>query len=628
MSHPIRFDRDDPRLTAYALGELAPEERAAVEALLERDPEARRFVAELKSAGEALAAGFAAEKAPGLTEAQRRRIMARRGVKRFGIAWRVAAAAAVVAVVAGGIWITQFWRGSWYVAGRVESAESLTAHYDERELDQVGYIAADPSAESPVPSTEAYDAVPENEFRLAEREPLSTFSTDVDTASYSNMRRFLREGRLPPPSSVRIEEFVNYFRYDDQAPEGDQPFSVSTESAACPWRPEHLLVRVALKGREIDMSQRKPANLVFLVDVSGSMDMPDKLPLLVRSMRLLVEQLDEKDRVSVVVYAGASGLVLPPTSGADRWIILAALDGLQAGGSTNGGAGIELAYRLAQESFIAGGLNRVILATDGDFNVGVTDQGSLVDLIEEKRESGVFLTVLGYGTGNLKDSTMEKLADHGNGQYAYIDSLAEARRVLVEQMGGTLMPIAKDVKIQVEFNPREVEAWRLIGYENRLLAHQDFNDDTKDAGEIGAGGSVTALYEVVPKGVAFDVPPTDDLRYSQPAPLSGSAFCAELMFVKVRHKDPDGTESRLITMPVPNERRSFGEASADFRFAASVAAFAALLRQSRHVEGMTMPAVLEMAAGATGEDPGGYRREFLELVNAAIAIGSPGESAH
>ena len=356
---------------------------------------------------------------------------------------------------------------------------------------------------------------------------------------------------------------------------------------------------------------------MFLIDVSGSMQSADKLPLLKRSMRLLVDQLDERDRVAIVVYAGSSGLVLPSTSCVDKWAVLDALDRLQAGGSTNGGEGIRLAYRVARENAVQGGLSRVILCTDGDFNVGVTDQGDLVEMIEEERQSGVFLSVLGFGTGNLKDSTMEKLADRGNGNYAYIDGLAEARKVLVAEMGGTLLAVAKDVKIQVEFNPAEVQAWRLIGYENRLLAHQDFDDDTKDAGEIGAGLTVTALYEVVPHGVPFDGPRGGELRYQGQAPRSDLALSGELLHLKLRYKPVESDESRLIEHPLRDEGRNWYEASDDFKFSAAVAAFGMRLRGSEHAGDMDLEAVRRLATESLGDDDGGYRAEFLRLVQRA-----------
>ncbi len=397
-----------------------------------------------------------------------------------------------------------------------------------------------------VHNTDAFDQITDNPFRKAADEPLSTFSVDVDTASYAILRRFLTQNlRLPPKGAVRIEEMINYFPYYYDQPDGEAPFSVNVELAGCPWALEHHLVRVGLRGRDVQ-GQRPPVNLVFLIDVSGSMRSPDKLPLLKRSMKLLVDALDGDDRVAMVVYASASGLVLPSTPAGEKATILAALDQLEAGGSTNGGAGIQLAYTTATDHFIEGGTNRVILATDGDFNVGTTNQSDLIEMIEQKRKTGVFLSVLGFGQGNLKDSTMEKLADKGNGNYAYIDTLSEGRKVLVEQMGGTLIAIAKDVKVQVEFNPAKVGAYRLIGYENRVLAKQDFNDDTKDAGEIGSGHTVTALYEIVPAGVPLPLPEVDALRYQKPAVGDGGAAVAagdavdaaaadEVMTIKLRY---------------------------------------------------------------------------------------------
>ncbi|HYH86873.1 MAG TPA: VWA domain-containing protein, partial [Pyrinomonadaceae bacterium] len=378
-----------------------------------------------------------------------------------------------------------------------------------------GTLAKQESYEGEAGGAEAYAKIDENPFLEAARAPLSTFSIDVDTASYSNTRRFLTEGRLPPKDAVRIEELVNYFSYDYPQPAGSAPFSVTTEVAECPWNAKHKLVHIGLQGKRVSNEDMPPANLVFLLDVSGSMNAPDKLPLVKSALRMLTGQLGARDRVAIVVYAGSSGLVLDSTPGDRKGEIVGALERLQAGGSTNGGDGIQLAYRVAQDNFIQGGTNRVILATDGDFNVGVTGDDALVRLIEEKRRGGVFLSVFGFGTGNLNDSMMEKLADKGNGNYAYIDGDAEARKALGEQVGGTLVTIAKDVKIQVEFNPRLVAGYRLIGYENRLLADRDFNDDTKDAGEIGAGHTVTALYEIVPAGQKVENPGIDELKYAQ-----------------------------------------------------------------------------------------------------------------
>ena len=473
-------------------------------------------------------------------------------------------------------------------------------------------------------NTESYDHVVENEFRLVAQRPLSTFSIDVDTASYSNVRRFLTHGQLPPRGAVRIEEMINYFDYDYRPPESsdEQPFAVHVEEAGCPWAPKHRLARIGLKGKVIESDKRLASNLVFLLDVSGSMQPENKLPLLRKAMKLLVEQLDERDRVAIAVYAGASGLVLPSTSCDDKRRIVRALDRLSAGGSTNGGAGIQLAYKVAVENFIPGGVNRVILATDGDFNVGLTSQSDLIQMIEAKARSGVFLTVLGFGMGNYKDSRLEKLADKGNGNYAYIDTPAEAKKVLVEQMTGTLITIAKDVKIQVEFNPAVVAAYRLIGYENRILRKEDFNDDTKDAGEIGAGHAVTALYEVVPAGVEVPAPAVDALKYQAPPARVESAQGGEMMTVKLRYKAPDGDASRRIEVPVAGRTVRFSEASEDFRFAAAVASFGMILRGSKHRGSYTLAAVEELASASLGRDRHGYRKEFLQIVGKARRLRS------
>ena len=470
----------------------------------------------------------------------------------------------------------------------------------------------------PAHNTESYDHIVDNAFVRAADRPLSTFSVDVDTASYANVRRFLNAGTLPPPGAVRIEEMVNYFSYAYTPPEpGKAPFAVHVAAASCPWQAGHRLVRIALKGREIKRDKRPPSNLVFLLDVSGSMGYPNKLPLLKSAMRLLVEQLGENDRVAIVVYASSEGLALPSTPCDQKERVLSALDDLAAGGSTAGGKGIELAYKVAQDNFITGGVNRVILATDGDFNVGVTDNSQLVRLIQAKARGGVYLSVLGFGTGNYKDSRMEKLADEGNGNYAYIDTLAEARKVLVEQISGTLVTIAKDVKIQVEFNPARVAGYRLIGYENRMLRKEDFNDDAKDAGDIGAGHTVTALYQVVPAGQAVDGPAVDTLRYQQstaaPAPAAGAAS-DEMLTVKLRYKQPDGETSTRMEYPVKDAVRAFDRADNDFKFAAAVASFGMILRDSKHKGTYTLAGVAELAGAATGDDRRGYRAEFVKLV--------------
>jgi len=469
-------------------------------------------------------------------------------------------------------------------------------------------------------NTEAYDRIVENPFRDAVQNPLSTFSIDVDTASYANVRRFLNQGTLPPPDAVRIEEMVNYFSYDYAPPDGDTPFSAHVEVAGCPWAPEHRLARVGLKGWEMAADERPASNLVFLLDVSGSMRPQNKLPLVKKAMRFLVKQLGPNDRVAIAVYANASGLVLPSTSCDDQRAVLQAIKRLESGGSTNGGEGIQLAYDVATQHFIDGGVNRVILATDGDFNVGVTNQGELVRLIEDKAKSGVFLTVLGFGMGNVKDSTLEKLADKGNGNYAYIDTFLEAKKVFGQQLGATLVTIAKDVKIQIEFNPAQVGAYRLIGYENRILAAEDFNDDTKDAGEIGAGHTVTALYELVPAGQEVDLPSVDPLRYQRQTRLTRAAGTDELFTLKLRYKDPDADVSQLLSFTIEDDGAPFAQASEDLKFAASVAGFGMILRQSEHKGTATLDGVLEIADEGLGDDRHGYRREFLDLVRKAKAL--------
>jgi Ca-activated chloride channel homolog len=392
-------------------------------------------------------------------------------------------------------------------------------------------------------NTQEYKRVDENEFLEAVNNPLSTFSIDVDTASYSNIRRFLNQGELPPQDAVRIEEMINYFDYKYPAPEGEEPFSISAELMRCPWESSHKLVQIGLQARRIPFNRAKTNNLVFLIDTSGSMNSPDKLPLLKSAFKLLTDQLREQDRVAIVVYAGAAGLLLPSTPGTEKKTIMSAIDQLKAGGSTAGGEGIKLAYQVARNEFISSGNNRVILATDGDFNVGVSSEGELFRLIEKERDSGVFLSVLGFGTGNLKDSKIELLADKGNGNYFYIDTINEARKVLVNGLGGTLYTIAKDVKVQVEFNPANVKAYRLIGYENRLMLAEEFNDDKKDAGELGSGHSVTALYEIIPEGVDTRLQNVDPLRY-QSRDTTAAAATDELMTVKLRYKSSDGQKAK------------------------------------------------------------------------------------
>jgi len=473
-------------------------------------------------------------------------------------------------------------------------------------------------------NTEDYGVINENRFFEVGQEPLSTFSIDVDAASYSNMRRFLKNGQQPPKDAVRIEEVVNYFNYDYPEPESEHPFAVITELSECPWQPEHQLLHIGLQGKKIPMEDLPASNIVFLIDVSGSMSAANKLPLLKSSFKLLTDQLREQDRVALVVYAGAAGTVLESTPGDNKQKIKDALSKLQAGGSTAGGAGIELAYKIAQEHFIEGGNNRVILATDGDFNVGASSDAAMVRLIEKKRESGVFLTVLGFGMGNYKDNKMQQLANKGNGNHAYIDDISEAKKVLVSEFGGTVFTIAKDVKIQIEFNPGQVQAYRLIGYENRLLENEDFNDDKKDAGELGSGHTVTALYEIIPPGVESDfIADVDELKYqkkAKPAPGNGN----ELATVKLRYKAPDGNKSQKIVKPIAAKAESLSESSDNFRWSAAVAEFGLLLRDSEFKSKASYTHTAKLAKAAKGKDPNGYRREFIDMVETMNSLADPG----
>lgn len=476
----------------------------------------------------------------------------------------------------------------------------------------------------PVPGTESYQKLVENSFTKAKGAPLSTLSVDVDTASYTNVRRFLTDGQLPPADAVRLEEMVNYFRYDDVAPDhnSEHPFSVTTEVGACPWNPEHRLLRVGLQGALPVDDTRPRCNLVFLLDVSGSMDEANKLPLLKDSLRLLVQNLTENDSVSIVTYAGQAQLHMERTHGENREALNAAIDRLAAEGSTNGESGIELAYKLAEEGFIEGGVNRVLLATDGDFNVGQSSDDAMEQLIVEKAKTGVHLSVLGYGTGNLKDSKLETLSGKGNGNYAYIDSLREAKRVLVDELASTLETIAKDVKLQVDFNPSQVASYRLLGYENRALAAQDFQDDTKDAGEIGAGHHVTALYEIVP-ALPTTLEGVEPSKYqAPPAQVDATVIdSGELCEVRLRYKAPDGDESTEFRVAVTDEGTSFEDLSDDSRFAAAVAGFGMILRGSPHRGHASLDLVASWALSALGEDYGGYRTELCDLIGRARQLG-------
>jgi len=490
---------------------------------------------------------------------------------------------------------------------------------DEKVADGVADSEMPPAPEKPY-NTEDYDHIVENRFLAATQNPLSTFSIDVDEAAYSNIRRYINDGSIPPAGAVRIEEMINYFDYSYPQPTNEEPFSVNTEIAECPWNPQHRLVHIGLQGKEIPVQNLPNANIVFLIDVSGSMEDANKLPLVKASMKLLADQLRPDDKVAIVVYAGNAGLVLPATSGSNKTAIKEAIDQLEAGGSTAGGEGIQLAYKVATDNFIKGGNNRIILATDGDFNVGASSDDELVSLIEKERKSGIFLSILGYGMGNYKDNKMQQLADKGNGNHSYIDNINEARKVLVTEFGSTLFTIAKDVKIQIEFNPAKVQAYRLIGYENRMLASEDFNDDKKDAGELGAGHTVTALYEVIPVGVKSEfIATVDPLKY-QPATNAAPGGGDEIMTIKLRYKKPDGDVSKLIVHPVMDSHIALASTSDNFRFSAAVASFGMLLRNSEFKQNASYQQVISLAKGAKGADANGYRMEFITLVQAAGSL--------
>ncbi|HBG60238.1 MAG TPA: hypothetical protein DDX37_00120 [Candidatus Omnitrophica bacterium] len=466
-------------------------------------------------------------------------------------------------------------------------------------------------------NTEQYDSIVENEFLDVSENPLSTFSIDVDTASYSNVRRFLNSNQMPPEDAVRIEEMINYFSYNYPAPQGNKPFSINTNASVCPWNTNHQLVSIGLQGKVFEGNEIPPSNLVFLIDVSGSMNQPNKLPLLKSAFLMMANQLSSNERVAIVVYAGAAGIVLESTPGSNKQRITQAINDLSAGGSTAGGAGIQLAYKIARENFIDGGNNRVILATDGDFNVGVSSNSELVRMIEKEREAGIFLTILGFGTGNYKDSKMEQIANKGNGNYYYIDTQKEARKVLVNELGSTLFTIAKDVKIQIEFNPAQIRSYKLIGYENRLLAKEDFNDDTKDAGELGAGHTVTALYEIIPVDPEKETRKVDELAYQVKKIIPS----ADLMTVKLRYKEPNGVTSNLIKQTV-NKNDIAPSPRGDLQFVSAVAEFGLILRNSKHRANASYENALRNAREAIGKDVYGYRAELIDLIEKAKMIDS------
>jgi Ca-activated chloride channel family protein len=628
------------QLTAYALGELSAEQMWAVDAELERDPQARAELEAIRSMAEVLERELTDPTGLALSAHQRAALVWGAGPVKSAASEAASRAESSKhedtsrrrRLIGGGLVGAMMAAACWLVVA------GSNRRVIEEELTQVDFAPAE--ATPPValrakmrrsraladravaPRGESYDEFSENPFVEVADDPRSTFSIDVDTASYALVRRFLQSGQLPPAGAVRIEELVNYFAYAYPEPRSeDEPFSLTAEVAEAPWASEHELLRIGLKARHVGQAQRSASNLVFLIDVSGSMAEPNKLPLLKDGLRMLVDQLDARDRISIVVYAGASGLALPATRGDRTATILSAIDHLEAGGSTNGGAGIRQAYATAAEGFVKGGVNRVLLATDGDFNVGVTDREELIELIQEQAKTGVFLSVLGFGSGNYQDATLEQLADKGNGNYAYVDSLKEARKVLVEQAEGTLITVAKDVKLQLEFNPDEVSAFRLLGYENRVLGHRDFHDDRKDAGEIGAGHTVTAFYELVPAAGAAGRS-LDTLKYQKSSERAAErGHPGELLTVKLRYKLPEQSESRLRELVVRDSRSAVQDASADFRFGAAVAAFGMLLRDSPHRGDATYTQVMKLAqsAAALGRDREA-REELVELVRTARSL--------
>ncbi len=486
-----------------------------------------------------------------------------------------------------------------------------------REVSKIPSIISDSDEGDPKHNTEEYDKIVENEFLDAKSNPLSTFSIDVDNAAYSNVRRMLNNNQMPDKGAVRIEEMINYFTYDYPQPTAKHPFSFNSEISECPWNKENKLIHIGLQGKRLDYQDLKPSNLVFLLDVSGSMKNANKLPLLRKSLKLLLNELSQNDKISIVVYAGAAGLILPPTNASEKEKIIDALDKLQAGGSTAGRAGIKLAYKTAKEAFIKNGNNRVILATDGDFNVGTSSTSTLVELIEEKRKDDIYLTILGFGMGNYKDGRMEQISNAGNGNYFYIDNIKEAEKVFVKEMRANMFTIAKDVKIQIEFNPAYVKAYRLIGYENRVMAKEDFDDDKKDAGELGAGHTVTALYEIVPANSNWEVRTADNLKYQTTVLNENANVNNEIMTIKFRYKPPKSDKSIKLEYPIANEIVELSLTSDNFKFSAAVAAFGMLLRDSKFKNNATYDMVSDLAKKGIGSDVNGYRAEFISLVKTA-----------
>lgn len=638
----MHFFPDDPQITAFALGEIDDAaEVKRIEAAVAASPELREAVDSIRATSAALSQALAAEPAPEMTSADKAALQAHASppkpeAKRSRpllTLFKVLGASAVLGIIAS-IFIPTVGRVRESARMSPERSAERQAYYqrmiEAEQLGTRGYYddAQDIRARSEPWNTDAFDPIIEAGFRSPMVEPLSTLSIDVDTASYAKVREFIMRGQLPPPDAVRLEELINYFPYQDSPParspaEGGDPFAVHVEQASAPWASEHRLLRVNLKGYELPWADRPASNLVFLIDVSGSMNSPNRLPLVKGALRLLTDRLDERDRVAIVVYAGASGIALPSTTANNSQTIRHALDRLQAGGSTNAGQGITLAYATAREFFIKGGNNKVILCTDGDFNVGITDRGQLGELVQQNADEGISLTVLGFGMGNYKDNMLEDLSTQGKGTYGYIDTGAEARKFFLQQLASNLFTIAHDVKIQTEFNPAKVQAYRLIGYENRMLEAEEFNDDATRAGDIGPGHTVTAFYEIIPPGVPINLSGVDPLRYQAPAtlPAEEDEGTGELATIKVRFKRPGEEKSELLVQTVSAESPvPYEDASEDFRFGAAVAAFGMRLRQSPHVADYSWREIRNSATTALGQDRGDYRTEFIEIITRASRL--------
>lgn len=544
-----------------------------------------------------------------------------------------ASRAALNEVVVVGYGVKHLTKALGYSTARVNAKDLNQANLSQPAYGLMAKVAGvsvntknDPSVPASInntvnPNDESYKPIAENSFLSAKDNPLSTFSIDVDAASYSNVRRFINAGQLPPADAVRVEEMINYFKYDLTGPANNEPVAIHTELSSAPWNPKHRLLRIGLKARTIPTDKLPASNLVFLIDVSGSMDEPNKLPLVKSSLKMLVDQLRSQDKVAIVVYAGNAGLVLPSTPGNKKTKIYNAIDNLSAGGSTAGGEGLKLAYRIAKENFKAGGNNRIVLSTDGDFNVGPSSDGDMEQLIVKERNSKVDLSIMGFGMGNYKDSKMETLADKGNGNYAYIDNITEARKAFVTEFGGTLFTVAKDVKVQVEFNPAKVQAYRLVGYEDRLLGKEDFNNDKKDAGDMGSGHTVTAFYEIIPNGIKDDYSTSvDPLKYQKTTPMATVSNSDEMMTIKFRYKQPGGDRSKMSLLTVVDKPAEFKSTTTDFRFAAAVAEFGMLLRNSSFKQKSNFDQAINIARGAKGKDEDGYRSEFVRLAESARSL--------